>query len=397
MVDAFKKKLLRNRQRVLILLLVAFLFGMVLAEIESTIHRTSGTALHEILESTRNPAIEELLAEMTPEEKIGQMFMACCYSGTPSTKTVNCYHLGSVLLFGNSFQKNNPETLQKKLQNLSREAEIPPLIAVDEEGGSVVRVSSNKSYRRTPFKAPRKLYANGGLSAILEETHEKNKLLRGIGIHLNLAPVCDISTNPKDFMYARSLGENAEITSEFVSETVKACREDGIGCSLKHFPGYGNVVDTHTGTAVDRRSLQELQTKDLLPFAAGIEAGAPSVLISHNIVTAIDKKNPASLSAAMHRLLREDLKFQGVIITDDLSMGALSNDSKGLDDAVAAILAGSDLLCSGDYKAQYKAVCKAYEAGLISEQRLDQSVRRILCWKAELGLIDTTETTKEER
>ena len=376
----------KNRKALLLLLTLGFLLGVALAMVFPNRNGTSGEIPPDP-DAEREAFIQQMLTDMTPEEKIGQMFMGCFYNGTPSLKTIETYHLGSALLFGASFQKDEKNILQEKLQKINSESKIPPIIAVDEEGGTVVRVSGHKSYRAKGYRSPRQLYAEGGLSKIIEDAHEKNALLKDIGIHLNLAPVCDIATNRDDFMYSRSLGQNATITSEFVAELVTACREDGIGCCLKHFPGYGNASDTHTGAAVDKRSRKHLEENDLLPFAAGIKAGAPAVLFSHNTVTSIDAKRPASLSAAMHRLLREDLGFDGVILTDDLSMDSVADLPLDTDTAVAAILAGSDLLCTGDYKEQYTAVCEAYEQGIISLERLDESVRRILRWKIELGLV----------
>ena len=223
----------------------------------------------------------------------------------------------------------------------------------------------------------------------MNDAHEKNAFLADIGINLNLAPVCDISENPKDFMYSRSLGQDARTTSNYAKKIVSACLEDNMGCALKHFPGYGNSADTHKGLAVDRRSMKQLESNDLLPFKAGIDAGAPAVLVSHNIVKAIDDNLPASLSPAVHRLLREKLDFGGVIITDDLSMDAIDNYFPETNSAVTAILAGNDILCTGNYKNQYAAVLDAVKKGDISENRIDTSVKKILRWKINLKLINT--------
>ena len=138
---------------------------------------------------------------------------------------------------------------------------------------------------------------------------------------------------------------------------------------------------------MDNRSLQQLEESDLVPFRAGIKAGTPSVLVSHNIVSALDDDLPASLSPAVHRMLRYDMRFDGVIITDDLSMGAISDFLPGVDSAVAAVMAGNDMLCTGNYKEQSAAVIAAVKNGEISEERIDASVRRILTWKRSLSLL----------
>lgn len=348
----------------------------------------SGITLEEFFDSAKTPEVEAILSGMTLDEKVGQMFMGCFYSKEPSPKIIEKYHLGSVLLFGETFKTNTKKSLRKKLALLSAASEYTPIVAVDEEGGSVVRVSGNAAFRKKPFKSPRELFKKGGLNAVLQDTHEKNALLTSVGIHLNLAPVCDISKDPDDFMYDRSLGQDAKTTAEYAARITQACLEDHMACALKHFPGYGNSADTHKGLAMDKRSLSIIKKNDLLPFKAGIESGAPMVLVSHNIVTAIDDRRPSSMSPASHRILRDELKFRGVIITDDLSMGAISNYMSSEDTAVNAVMAGNDMLCTGDYKKQYSAILKAIKDGIIPESRIDSSVRRIIRLKMQLGLIN---------
>ena len=338
-----------------------------------------------------------ILEAMTLEEKVGQLFMGCFYEKADYAEIAARYHLGSVLLFGASFQQVSKATLIDSLKEIETKCAIPPLIAVDEEGGTVTRISRNPAFRESPFPSPRELYAEGGLDAILTDTHEKNALLSELGIHLNLAPVCDISRNPADFMYDRSLGQDAKRTAEYAAAVVDACLADGIACSLKHFPGYGNAADTHRGLVFDKRPLRQLEENDFLPFEAGIKAGAPTVLVSHNIVSSIDPDLPASLSPAVHKILREDMAFDGVIITDDLSMKAMSAFLHGADSAVTALLAGNDMLCTGDFQKQYDAVLEAVKSGELPEERIDQSVRRILKLKLQLGLTSPQEDKETEQ
>ncbi len=343
-------------------------------------------SLDEIINPQSDHEIETMLESMTLEEKVGQMFMGCFYSGTPSPETVNKYHLGSVLLFYNSFKDSDKASVRSALDAIDDACNITPIMAVDEEGGSVNRVSVSRAFRSRPFNSPRELFILGGMDAILDDTHEKNALLSSIGIDLNLAPVCDISQNSKDFMYSRSLGQDASVTAEYAAGVTAACLEDNMGSCLKHFPGYGNSADTHKGISIDNRPLEQLEQSDFLPFKAGIAAGAPSVLISHNIVSALDDSLPASLSPAVHRVLRYDMGFDGVIITDDLSMRAIAEFLPGTDSAVAAVMAGNDMLCTGDFENRYYAVIRAVENGIITEQRIDCSVRRILAWKKAMSL-----------
>ena len=262
------------------------------------------------------------------------------------------------------------------------------LIGVDEEGGTVVRVSKFKEFRDTPFLSPRALYAKGGLKLIIEDAYEKAELLKGLCINVNLAPVCDLSFDVDDYMYDRAFGVSVDATSEYVSSVVCIMNKKKLGSVLKHFPGYGNNEDTHTGIAYDNRSYETFETKDFLPFEAGIKAGANSILVSHNIVKSMDEKMPASLSKEVHNILREELKFDGVIMTDDLSMDAITSFTDGMAAAVTAVNAGNDLLIATDYKTQIPAVIEAVKNGVIKEETIDKAVFRVLTWKDTLGLLE---------
>ena len=167
---------------------------------------------------------------------------------------------------------------------------------------------------------------------------------------------------------------------------VEAMGERGMGSVLKHFPGYGNNADTHTGIAVDDSPYDSFAASDFLPFRAGIEAGADIVLVSHNIVSCMDSAYPASLSPRVHEILREDLGFTGVTVTDDLYMDGIRDfvDVEGA--AVQAVLAGNDLLCCTDFEVQIPAVLAAVEQGVVPEARVDEAVRRVLTLKQKLGL-----------
>lgn len=327
-----------------------------------------------------------ILQSMTLEEKVGQLFLGACPS-TNALEDIQTYHLGGYLLFGNDFNGQTPESLAETTSAYQNASKIPLLIAVDEEGGTVCRVSSNSGFRKKRFSSPRTLYSKGGMELILSTEEEKCQLLKELGINVNMAPVCDITTDPGAFMYKRSLGETPQVTGEYAAAMVAVMDSWGIGSVLKHFPGYGNNVDTHTGIAVDSRDLQSLEENDLIPFRAGIEAGCGAILVSHTIVECLDEACPASLSASVHTFLRSEMGFEGVILTDDLTMGAITDRYGAGEAAVLAVLAGNDLLCTFDYRAQYTAVLEAVRSGRISEEILGQSVCRILQWKHDLGLL----------
>ena len=346
-----------------------------------------------MLEETVPPAAEEvrdplevLLERMPLEYKVGQLFLARCPEEN-ALEDVKQYHLGGYILFGRDLEGQTSDSLTETIAGYQLASSIPMLIAVDEEGGTVCRVSGNAAFRAQRFVSPRNLYAAGGMEAVLKTEEEKAQLLHSLCINVNLGPVCDIATNPAAFMYSRSLGQSPEITGEFVSGAVEILREQGVGTVLKHFPGYGSNADTHEGLAVDSRTLEELEKADLVPFRAGFDAGCGAVMVSHTIVNALDDALPASLSPAVHSYLRQTMGFAGVIVTDDLAMGAVTELYGPEEAAVLAILAGNDLLCSTEYAVQYRAVLEAVENGRISPELLDGAVMRILRWKQALGLL----------
>ena len=329
---------------------------------------------------------QELLDGMTLEEKVGQMFIARCPE-TDAAQLAADYHLGGYILFGRDFKDKTAEQVTADIQSYQDAAEIPLLIAVDEEGGTVNRVSSNPNLRSSPFRSPQSLYSEGGLELVRSDAQEKCRLLESLGININFAPVCDVSQDPADFIYDRTLGRDAQETSQYVAAVVETMAEEGMGSVLKHFPGYGNNTDTHTGVAYDDRPYDTFLTSDFLPFQAGIAAGADMVLVSHNIVSAMDEASPASLSPEVHRVLREDLGFTGVIVTDDLVMDGVRDFAGDDEAAVLAVQAGNDLLCCTDFQTQVPAVLAAVESAEITEEQIDAAVLRVLTMKLRLGIL----------
>ena len=212
-------------------------------------------------------------------------------------------------------------------------------MGVDEEGGTVVRVSLYKAYRSTKFMSPQDLLKQGGLEKIIEDSKEKSELLKSIGINTNLAPVVDVPTKATSFIYNRSYGKTPEETSEYVEKLIKTMNEDNMISVMKHFPGYGDNVDTHTGVAIDNREYKNFEEADFKPFIAGIKANGPMILMSHNVVKCMDEKYPASLSKNVHDILRNDLEFSGLIITDDLAMDAVKEYVDNGNAAVQAVRA----------------------------------------------------------
>lgn len=323
---------------------------------------------------------------MTPEEKAGQLFWVR-FPETGWDELAREWHPGGFLLFGRDFKNRTPEELRTLLASLQETSPIPLLLGVDEEGGTVVRASYYPAFRAEKFRSPQALFAAGGLEAVRADALDKSAFLLDLGLNVNLAPVCDVSTDPADFIYARAFGQDAQATAEYADTVVSAMGEAGIGSGLKHFPGYGSNRDTHTGIAVDQRPLEQFRQSDFLPFQAGIDAGAGGVLVSHNIVTCLDPELPASLSPASYQVLREELGFEGVAMTDDLDMDAVQKYVEEGTAPVMALQAGADLVLTSDPQGGIPSVLEAVETGALTWDRLDQSVLRVLRWKLQLGLL----------
>ena len=350
------------------------------------------TAPEKTPEELAEERLNERIAGMTLEEKVGQLFFVRCPE-TGAVEDVKSYHLGGLLLFGRDYKDANGNYLTKDaftaaVQSYQDAADLPLFIGSDEEGGTVTRASRNGNIFSSPLASPQELYASLGMDGLLSTTLSYNQTLREIGVNVNFAPVCDVSTDKSDFIYARSFGKDAQTTADYIAKVVPAYADAGVACVLKHFPGYGNNVDTHTGIAVDERSYETFETADFLPFSAGIAAGAPFVLVSHNIVNCMDASLPASLSPKVHEILRGTLGFDGVVVTDDLAMDAVKAYAQDGRVAVLALQAGNDMIVTTDYRTQIPQVIDAVRAGEIDEREIDAHVYRVLHEKQALGLID---------
>ena len=333
--------------------------------------------------------LEKFLDSMTLAEKVGQLFFVRCPAEN-AAEDVSAYHLGGYILFGRDTKDKTANELIQAIQSYQDAAAVPLLIGVDEEGGTVVRVSSNPHLRSEKFASPQRLYSLGGMERIVADAREKDVLLDALGFNVNLAPVADVSTNPNDFIYPRAFGQDAPATADYVSAVTFQMTADGMGSVLKHFPGYGNNEDTHTGIAVDERPYEDFVNSDFLPFSAGVKSGGAmtAVLVSHNIVECMDGELPASLSPNVHRILREELGFDGVVMTDDLAMEAVSAYAGDGAVAVMALEAGNDLVLTTDYRTQIPKVIEAVENGTLNKAVIDAACLRVLRWKQALGLLE---------
>ncbi|HFI0230632.1 TPA: glycoside hydrolase family 3 protein [Streptococcus suis] len=332
--------------------------------------------------SARDKVVTDLLSQMTLEEKVGQMIFARMPSNGQA-EMLETYDFGGYILFSRDFEGKTLEQVKEEMAGYQANSKVPLLIASDEEGGTVTRISQLLD---TPFASPLELYQAGGVEAILADAQQKTSLLKGLGIHAGFFPVADLSTDPSSFIYDRTIGQDAKTTADYITQMVKLLKEQQFASTLKHFPGYGDNADSHTDLVYDNRSLEELRANDFLPFKAGIEAGADSIMVSHNIVPAIDDV-PSSISPEINKILRNELGFQGVIMTDDFDMLGLSQFVDQNTGALQTIQAGTDMILSSSYASQIPYIVEQVKAGTITEERIDQSVKRILGMKYDLGLI----------
>lgn len=322
------------------------------------------------------------LKTLSLDEKIGQILLVRTKENNAVSDLVK-YNFGGYVLYEKDFKDKTKEEVVKYINEFQENSKIPLLVAVDEEGGKVTRISSNTNLVDASFRSPSELYKSGGLEEVAEDTVSKSEILSSLGINLNLAPVVDVATDPSSYMYDRTLKEDTKITSSYAKTVIEASAGSKVSYTLKHFPGYGDNADTHTGRTTDNRTYAKIFEDDIPPFRAGIKAGAEAVLVSHNTVPALDKDNPASLSANVHNILRNELSFTGIIMTDDLDMKAITDDNA----VIKAILAGNDILLLTDYEDAIQKIKRGIKDGKITETIIDKMAFKVLAWKYYKGLM----------
>lgn len=335
--------------------------------------------------------IQKIVNNMTLDEKIGQLYMSpSSGDAAKMTNDIKKYNLGGIVLFGEDFSNQNADTMKQKDANFQNASKYGLFISTDQEGGIVSRLSTSPQLTNgRKFPSPQEVYKQSGMSGVVKEYSSVAEILRNLGINWDFAPVADVSNDPNSFIYDRTLGQNYQLTAQYVSKVVPAIQKQQVAATVKHFPGYGSAGDTHTGFASDGRSINEFRQNDFLPFKAGIKAKADSVLVGHVVVNNLDATRPASVSKPVHEILRKELKFKGVIITDDMGMGALTSfaQKQHTNIDVMAIEAGNDMLLSNGYVDGIPAIKDAIKRGDISQKQIDNSVKRILKLKAKLNIM----------
>ncbi len=332
--------------------------------------------------------LHQKVARMSTDEKLGQLFVTAVGNNNRANRhNIRKYHLGGLILMGNNFTGNR-SSFKHKLRAYQRSAKIPLTISTDQEGGTVSRLSTNpKISGHSVYLSPQQADHRGGMKKVLSLYRYQAKQLHNLGINWDFAPDADVSFNKGSFIYDRTFGKGYAKTANYISQVVPAIQHYHVAASLKHFPGYGSAADTHTGSAVVNKSVKKIEREDFLPFKAGIKNGVDSIMVTHIILSRIAKK-PASLSHRVISLLRHRLGFQGVIVSDSLQMGAVTNYAvhHHVYRDVEAFKAGNDVLLSSDYKRGIPELRRALKKKQISYHHLDQSVYRILKMKQKLGL-----------
>ncbi len=342
---------------------------------------------HELFEEYYESA-EKIASEMTIEEKIGQMFLVMYPGDSKALEEISKYNPGGYILFAKDVQNETVDSLKEKISNLQEKSKIKMMIAVDEEGGQVVRVSAYPQYRKTKFNSPKNIYEKSGIDAVVDDSKEKDEFLKSFGINMNLTPVVDLPTSKNSYMFNRAISTDEEIVCEFAEKVVARMNEDKVIASMKHFPGYGDNVDTHTGIAIDDRSKEDFLNKDFKPFIAGINSGVPTIMVNHNIIKNIDENYPASISKEIHDILRNELNFTGLIITDALNMDAIKKYVENGEAGAQAVISGNDMIISNTLKSHVSEILKAMSEGRITEEQINIAVKRILACKIKYGIIN---------
>ncbi|HZX45854.1 MAG TPA: beta-N-acetylhexosaminidase [Clostridia bacterium] len=341
-------------------------------------------------------ALDSLLEGMTPEEKVGQLLMVGI-EGTEldgdTAKFLKERRIGGVILFGRNIQSvEQAAALTEALKGLETgPGGVGMLIGTDQEGGRVNRLPGE----RGKFPSAKALAADGGPERVREAAGEMAAQLKEMGINLNFAPILDINSNPNNPVIGdRAFGSDPETVSKMGLAFIRGTLDQGIIPVAKHFPGHGDtLVDSHTDLPVVENTMDRLQSFELVPFKKAVEGGIPAIMSAHMLLPQIDSDNPATLSPEIiGGILRERLGFDGVVVSDDLDMGAITKLYSPGEAAVRAVKAGIDIVLIGHTRdnmaSVFDALAEALRSGEIDQETIDRAVKRVLVLKERFGLVE---------
>lgn len=345
--------------------------------------------------------IDRVLDSMTLEEKVNQLFMitpealtgvgTVIQAGDGTREALEEHPVGGLIYFAQNLK--DPDQTRTMLENTQEYASarsgFPIFLSVDEEGGQVARVGSNPAFGVPEIGNMSEVGAGGDTQEAYETGSTIGAYLKDLGFNMDAAPDADVLTNPaNEVVKYRSFGSDPELVSRMAAAELKGLNDQGIIGMYKHFPGHGGTTaDSHEGYVYVEENLEELKSGALVPFQDGADNGLRVIMVSHIACPEVTGDNtPATLSRQLVTdLLREDMGFDGLVITDDLNMGAITEQYSSGEAAVAALNAGVDmLLMPADFQAAYDGVMAALENGELTEKRIDESVKRILEIKLEM-------------
>ncbi len=361
----------------------------------SPIDNKPTTPEEKVVEEPKVDELKEKIKTMTLEEKAGQLVMVGLdeYTNNAHSKEmVEKYKVGGFILF----EKNIKDAKQMlslinslKQSNLINKA--PLFLSIDEEGGRVTRMP--KEFVKLPSSKYIGQFNNSQLSYDIGTILGKE--LKSFGLNMDFAPVLDINSNAKNPVIGdRAFGANEKLVSKLGLETMKGIQKEKVIPVIKHFPGHGDTsVDSHIGLPVVNNTLSRLKSFELVPFKEAIDNGADMIMVAHILLPKIDDKSPASFSkTVITDILRKDLNFNGVVITDDMTMGAVMKNFKIEEAAVTSLKAGTDIiLVCHDYNNQIKVIDnikKSIENGNLPMEEIDEKLYRILKLKNKYNLKD---------
>lgn len=345
-------------------------------------------------------SVEGLLPNLTLEEKVGQIMMVF-FEGSALSENLRKFvaelKVGGVILYssrGNVESVRQVAELNGAVQQTALDVgSLPLFIAIDQEGGVVARIREGV----TLFPGNMALGAAGDPSLAGRVASVIGEELASLGINVNFAPSVDVNNNPLNpIIGVRSFGSDPQAVARLGTAMISSFLEKGVLPAAKHFPGHGDTaVDSHTGLPLIPVSRDRLEGVEFPPFQAAIDAGVPMVMTAHVLVPSLDEKNPATLSSSILGMLRSEMGFKGIIITDSMGMAALKKERTMEETAIDAFNAGADILLFGadkghvetEHFGMYSALLNACRTGKISTERLDESVGRILKAKKDLGLL----------
>lgn len=369
------------------------------------------TDVEELSDETIDTIVDNVVNCMTLNEQVGQLFIIDLKMMDTSVKSIKgksltkkqkkslrLYPVGGIVLYSSDIK--NREQLTRLLANLQEESELELFICVDEEGGEVSRVSSNKNMKTTAFPSMYTVGQAGDVKRAYEVGTTLGKDLKKLGINVDFAPVTDVAALTDDMQFVseeigeRSYGSDAQLVSQMVAGQVQGMTEEGLCATLKHFPGQGSASsDTHTSAANISKTITELRECDFLPFRAGIKKGAQFIMMSHEGVNAITgDSTPACMSSLIVQdILREELKFSGIVITDAMNMVSITGQYTSKEAAVNCLNAGVDMiLMPEDLEEAYNGILDAVADNTLSRDRIKEAAKRVIKCKIKQGILPLT-------